>query len=103
MENHQLLERLGIDVRKIKTSGKTICPNCSHTRKNKKDPCLSVNVITGVYNCHNNCGFSGGVANTYEKRDKEYARPTFVNTTELREVTVNYFFFFHFLVMYIFR
>lgn len=93
MENKQLLERLGIDVSRIKTSGKTICPNCSHTRKNKKDPCLSVDVITGVYNCHNNCGFSGGVAKTYEVRSKEYTRPPkFVNTTELSEIAVNYFF-----------
>lgn len=92
MDNKQLLERLGIDVRKIKTSGKTLCPNCSHTRRNKKDPCLSVDVITGVYNCHNNCGFSGGVADTYEKREKEYVRPKFANQTQLSDVSVKWFF-----------
>jgi twinkle protein len=36
-----------------KTSGqvKTLCPNCSHTRSNKKDKCLSVNLDSGVANC----------------------------------------------------
>jgi twinkle protein len=92
MDNRQLLERLNIDTSKIKTSGKTLCPNCSHTRNNKKDPCLSVDVITGVYNCHNNCGFSGGVANTYDRTEKVYVRPKFINTTELSEKGVNWFF-----------
>jgi twinkle protein len=32
---------------------KTLCPNCSHTRKKKKDPCLSVNIETGVGKCWN--------------------------------------------------
>lgn len=91
MTNSQLLENLGIDVRKIKTSGKTICPKCSHTRKNKYDPCLSVDVITGVYNCHNNCGFQGGVTQ-FVPKPKEYHVPKFTNTTQLSEKTVNWFF-----------
>lgn len=32
---------------------KTLCPSCSHTRKKKKDPCLSVNIETGVGYCWN--------------------------------------------------
>lgn len=40
---------------------KTICPKCSHTRKNKKDPCLSVDVNKKVAKCHN-CG-----ATSFEK------------------------------------
>jgi len=52
---------VGIDIRKIKgSSGKTICPQCSHTRKKKDDPCLSVNVNEGVWNCHH-CGWNGGL------------------------------------------
>ena len=39
---------------------KTICPQCSHTRKKTKDPCLSVDINKGVWNCHN-CGFSGSL------------------------------------------
>ena len=37
---------------------KVLCPKCSHLRKKKKDPCLSVNGETGVWHCHN-CGWSG--------------------------------------------
>lgn len=37
---------------------KVICPRCSHTRKKKGDPCLSVNGETGLWKCHN-CGWSG--------------------------------------------
>src|SRR3546814_14757049 len=42
-------------------AGKQICPQCSHQRKHKKDPCLSVSAVDGglVWNCHN-CGFKGG-------------------------------------------
>lgn len=32
---------------------KTTCPNCSHTRKKKTDPCLSVNFDTGKAKCWN--------------------------------------------------
>lgn len=40
---------------KNKTSGvvKTVCPNCSHTRKKPKDPCLYVNISDGVAKCFN--------------------------------------------------
>lgn len=40
---------------------KCLCPRCSHTRKNKKDPCLSVLIDDqGVqWFCHN-CQFHGG-------------------------------------------
>lgn len=38
---------------KGRTTGtvKTTCPNCSHTRKKKKDPCLSVNLDKGAAKC----------------------------------------------------
>ena len=32
---------------------KTVCPACSHTRKKKNDPCLSVNIDKGVAKCWN--------------------------------------------------
>ena len=43
-----------------KTTGKikTQCPKCSHTIKNKRDKCLSVDLDKGLCNCHN-CGFGG--------------------------------------------
>lgn len=72
MTNAQLLESIGIPL-KNKTAGeiKTICPKCSDSRKNKKDPCLSVNITEGVYNCHH-CNWSGKV---FQRQTKEYVKP----------------------------
>src|SRR5215831_659576 len=46
------------------TSGdqKLLCPKCSHTRKNRRDPCLSLTIDgeSAVWNCHN-CGWAGAV------------------------------------------
>lgn len=93
MGNKELLERLGIDLKKINKDGKTLCPKCSHTRKKKNDPCLSVNVVEGKYNCWNDtCDFKGIVGAAYEPKPKEYVRPKFVNTTALSENAVNWFF-----------
>lgn len=46
--NLELLRELNIEIRR---TGKTTCPKCSHTRKKKKDPCLSVNIEDGWYRC----------------------------------------------------
>lgn len=91
MDNRQLLESLQIDTRKIRGAGKTVCPKCSHLRKKKTDPCLSVDVNTGRYNCHNNCGFSGAV-NVYTPKPKEYAVPVPKAVSNLSEKTVAWFF-----------
>ena len=54
---------------------KVLCPRCSHLRKKKHEPCLSVNGDKGTWNCHN-CGWTGSL---HERRDsverKEYRRP----------------------------
>jgi twinkle protein len=72
MANVELLEGLGIDLKKrFKGTLKTTCPACSESRRNKKDPCLSVDIDEGVYNCHH-CEFKGRV---FEKRVKEYVKP----------------------------
>ena len=44
-----------LDNKKPNSKGevKVLCPSCSHTRRKKKDPCLSVNVDTGVAYCWN--------------------------------------------------
>lgn len=42
---------------------KTVCPNCSHLRRKKGEPCLSVTVEptgSAVWNCHH-CGWAGSV------------------------------------------
>ncbi len=93
--NKELLEDLGIDLKKINKDGKTLCPKCSHTRKKKNDPCLSVTIADGKYNCWNDsCDFHGIVSSKvpYEPKPKDYIRPKFSNTTQLGENAVNWFF-----------
>jgi twinkle protein len=72
MSNAELLAEKGIDLKR-KTHGtiKTTCPKCSETRHDKKDPCLSVDIDTGLFNCHH-CDFKGRV---FEKKQREYIRP----------------------------
>lgn len=43
-----------IDWKDIQHNGKkrSTCPNCSHTRKNKKDKCLAINHDKGTAYCH---------------------------------------------------
>lgn len=91
MDNRVLLQELGIDTSKIKKQGKTTCPKCSHKRKSKKDPCLSVNIESGLYRCHN-CGWYGSVFKKTEKEIREYKKPVFVNRTELSKNVVDWFF-----------
>ena len=50
---------------------KTKCPKCSHTRKNKTDKSLSVDIDQGLFNCHN-CGWSG---TTKFQKKSEYIKP----------------------------
>lgn len=95
MTNREMLADLGVQVHKIRgNSGKTTCPKCSHTRKKKTDPCLSVNIEKGAYHCHN-CGWEGYVAekSKFDRLEKkEYIKPVFVNNTDLTENMVNFFF-----------
>ena len=65
------LQAQGINIgRKESGQVKTKCPKCSHERKKKNDPSLSVDIDKGVWNCHH-CGWSGSV-NQYKVPD---ARP----------------------------
>lgn len=57
----QTFAELGIDTRG-KTAGqvKCLCPRCSHLRKKRHEPCLSVDLDAGLYHCFNpECGWSG--------------------------------------------
>ncbi len=80
---------LGIDISKIRgKSGKTTCPKCSASRKKKTDPCLSVDLTQGLYNCHN-CGWAGVL---FKSQVREvYVKPEAFNQTALSEKLVNWF------------
>lgn len=67
----QQLRSLGINVKDHHHGNvKVPCPQCSPTRKSKTDPCLSVDVDRGIWQCHH-CGWKGSV----EKPKKEYVKP----------------------------
>lgn len=89
----ELFSDLGIETKRNHGSDKVLCPKCSHNRKNKKDPCLSIDIDTGVYNCHNDCGFKGVVKSevVYTPKPKDYIKPTFNNNTELNDNIVKWF------------
>ena len=56
---------------------KTTCPECSHTRRNKTDQCLSVTIEAdggAVWKCHH-CEWSGAVAGANYKPDRQYVKP----------------------------
>jgi twinkle protein len=61
-----LIERLLVYGIRLKSyaagTRKITCPKCSHTRRNKADPCLSVTIdgVAATWHCHH-CGWSGGV------------------------------------------
>jgi len=51
----------GINTNGVRSGSiKTLCPECSHLRKKKTDPCLSVDLDKGAWFCHN-CSWAGGL------------------------------------------
>lgn len=84
-------EELGIEIRGSRGTQKVKCPTCSHTRKDKRDKSLSVNLDKGVYNCHN-CGWSGFVngktKDEMEIERKKYAKPNVVELPLSEKVIV---------------
>lgn len=71
-------EKHGIDIGKVR-NGMTFCPKCHHTRKpkNRTKMELSVDITSGLFNCHNDgCGFRGKAIDTeMVKEKKEYIAP----------------------------
>lgn len=87
------LTNLGIKLRRRSGNEKTTCPKCSESRRNKKDPCLSVNITEGIYNCHN-CSWKGNVKHFDRKEPKKnFVRPDkwMLKDIELGEKVVAYF------------
>ena len=70
-------EESGIDYNPRRTGEqKALCPQCSHTRKDKSEKCLSVNQGKGTFNCHH-CGWAGAII-TEDKPytpEKKYIKP----------------------------
>lgn len=56
---------------------KTQCPKCSEERKDKKDPCLSVNIDAGTWCCHN-CEWKGVLSKKGYEQARIYKKPEFV-------------------------
>lgn len=73
---------------------KVYCPQCHANRNDKGDKSLSINLETGVYNCHY-CGFSGSVAetdlSTVRKQIKNYKRPVEREAKPLSEKLLTWF------------
>lgn len=71
-----------------------MCPECSQSRKKKRDKCLNWNADKGVGQCHH-CNASFVVYNTanpFGKRSKkEYAIPQWRNITELTDKATMWF------------
>lgn len=83
--NYEALQSLGIKCKNNVGEQKTACPKCSQSRKHKSDPCLSVNVKEGIYNCHN-CGWHGAI----RLPTKEYNRPI-SELKKLSDQVINWF------------
>jgi len=64
----------GITIKKNSGQVKTKCPKCSYDRKKKSDPCLSVNIDEGVWNCHN-CGWKGTLKQNNYMEQTVFVRP----------------------------
>lgn len=86
------LTKQGIRLRRMSGVEKTTCPQCSESRRNKKDPCLSVNITEGVWNCHN-CGWKGSVKK-FERNDKvkKFTKPeqSMLKHIELTDKIIKY-------------
>ncbi|MCF0203680.1 MAG: bifunctional DNA primase/helicase, partial [Bacteroidaceae bacterium] len=83
--------QFGIDVGGRKSGNiKVFCPQCHETRNNKRDKSLSVNVTTGMFNCHY-CGFSGcAVVHDDADKQKWMQQQSWYNTRPLKKQKQEY-------------
>lgn len=86
----ELIQWSEIDL-KNKTSGaiKALCPKCSHTRKKKNDPCLSVNIDKGMAKCWNCEAIS--IRDIQEKKTYNTPPQNWQNYTSLSKQFVDFF------------
>jgi len=86
------LSDLGIKLRRRSGQEKTTCPQCSESRRNKKDTSLSVNITEGTYNCHH-CSWKGSVKQFQQKEmKKKFEKPdqSMLKSISLNEKVVAY-------------
>lgn len=84
------LHELNIKKRGNKES-RALCPECSHTRKKKNDPCLAINMETGAYYCHH-CGTKGLLDDFKQEKNYEPVyEPVKVAVAELSGEHFEYF------------
>jgi twinkle protein len=68
---------------------KTLCPKCSDKRRKKKEPCLAVNTITGLFTCHH-CAWSG-VIKKDNMNETKFIRPKVVKSSPPPNKILEYF------------
>ena len=94
-------QEAGIELSSRKRAGEvtTTCPQCSHTRKKPKDPCLSVNLDKAKWKCWN-CQWAGRLkdesdrlaeAARAERPHREFVRPKLVNHSPYSDRLLNWF------------
>ena len=77
---------IGIQVpRGIRGEWRSTCPRCSHARKKKRDRCLSVNVDTGLWHCHN-CGYAGQLGGYASDKRQDAPSPAPTRAAEIRRI-----------------
>lgn len=85
---------IGVIPKTNRVEQKVVCPNCVKIGKtNIKETCLSINLNSGLYNCHK-CGWSGKVGKTEYKKEvmqESYKIPIKPNITKLNDATVKWF------------
>lgn len=67
---------------------KTLCPQCSPSRKKTRVTCLNVNTERGLFNCWH-CGWSGSLKSGEWQRPeivKAYVKPTYVKTKPASDI-----------------
>ena len=80
---------IGVQPKGNRLEQKVVCPNCIRIGKtNVKDTCLSINLESGLYNCHK-CSWSGCV----KPKDFKpmYVKPTKQNFTKLSDKALELF------------
>ena len=83
-------EKIGIAPKGNYSQQKVKCPKCSHTRKNKRDTSLSINLDDGLYHCHH-CGWNGSVnPNSNMIEQKTYTKPTTNNLQKINSSAIKF-------------